>query len=150
MSMISLHENDQFENTYMMHFIGKTERLARNLLDVYGLNVADASSFDLLVKRTTPWNLVVWPRQFEFKALKHMFNIRCVYGCSSWENMLFGTGGEASLNQFLEMMPAGFVGFNDFLKTKIKSSIIPFSTLDELDIQLTLAGANKNFFKLSN
>ena len=125
------------------HFVGKTERLARNLLDVYGLKSSDADVVEREIGYCTPWNIIVWSPLTITSFNRHITS-RYIHGWSSWESMLFGSNGELSLNQFLKRMPGEFTCHHNGLKTKIVSSIIPFSTLEELDIQLTLLGYRKS------
>lgn len=64
----------------------------------------------------------------------------CVYGAGihTWKGILFGKGKDRmSLNDFIRDMADAWKACRDRVPL-----LLDFKTLDELDIQLTLAGAN--------
>lgn len=127
-------------------FMRKAENLARNLLDIYGLDVISGRDYDAIVGYQTPWLLVVKPKQWAKWTTGH----GAVYGCASWEEMLFGNGKrQRSLNEFLKNPPSYFCMRADYideeLRKSMRSSIIEFDSLDELDVKLTLMGRRTDF-----
>ena len=63
----------------------------------------------------------------------------CVYvaGIHAWKSILFGKGNRRSLADFIRYMANNWKSCRDRVPL-----LLDFKTLDELDIQLTLVGAN--------
>lgn len=126
------------------------ERLARLLFKLYGFTVVDKNeAVKRMRKNGVPESDIksFCNSSFKFAAKPAgpgvWWTDECVFKFDEWSQVLFGLNYRRSLNDFIECHAECWKPLRNRL-----SRLLKYDSLDELDVQLTLVGANKNFFKL--
>ena len=128
----------------------REERLSRALFELYGFTVVDKNeAVKRMRKNGVPESDIksFCNSSFKFAAKPAgpgvWWTDECVFKFDEWSQVLFGLNYRRSLNDFIEYHAECWKPLRNRL-----SRLLKYDSLDELDVQLTLVGANKNFFKL--
>ena len=130
--------------------MSREERLSRALFKLYEFTVVDKNeAVKRMRKNGVPESDIksFCNSSFKFAAKPAgpgvWWTDECVFKFDEWSQVLFGLNYRRSLNDFIEHHAECWKPLRKRL-----SRLLKYDNIDELDVQLTLAGANKNFFKL--